>query len=254
MERSLQQQFANIRASSTKQSASDEKFHADRKLFAAAVGVPELFSFIDQFGVYAGDQTIASRLVSYEVVKSTVDVPGHIAEFGVWHGANLLFMAKVLRLLSPSTTKLVFGFDNFSGLPSAIAKDGDIALTAAGRSKGNEHVLRAAVELCGVSQSVHLVKGVATHTIPAFEAEFPEAMVSLGWVDFDLYEPCKAALTFLKSRKAIGGVIVFDEAISSVWPGEGTAMLEFLNESGQRFSMHANTIGRQPVMWLTRLS
>lgn len=192
-----------------------------------------MFSCIYQFGVYAGDQTIASRLVSYEVVKATVDAPGHIAEFGVWHGTNLLFMAKVLRLLSPSTTKLVFGIDNFSGLPPAIAKDGDIALTGAGRYKGNEHVLRAAIGLCGFSQSVHLVKGDATHTIPAFEAEFPEVMVSLGWVDFDLYEPCKAALTFLKSRLAIGGAIVLDEVISSVWPGEGTAMHESLNEPGQ---------------------
>lgn len=253
MERSLQDQFSAIRTAN-KYKAADDAYLADRKKFAEGLGIPDLFFYVDQFGVYAGEQTLATRLVAYEIVKATLHVPGHIAEFGVWHGSNLLFMAKVLRLLSPNSSKLVVGFDNFAGLPAPTDKDGPVAATTVGRYKGNEEILRAAIELHGLSQSVHLVKGDATATIPAFEAAFPEAMISLAWVDFDLYEPCRAALNFLKGRLAIGGVIVLDEAISSLWPGETMALLEFLNGSGQRFTMHANTLGRQPVMWLTRLT
>jgi len=122
----------------------------------------------------------------------------------------------------------------------------------AGSYKGNEDVLRAAIKLYELEDWVHLVKGDATQTIPAFEAAFPEAIVSLAWIDFDLYEPTKVALEFLARRLAIGGIVVFDEAISQIWPGETVAMLEFLEQSGGVYRMQANTLGRQPVMYLVR--
>lgn len=247
----LESQFAKIRTS-RKFVQEDEAYLANRQQFAENLGIPNLFSFIDQFGLYAGTQTLAARLQTYEVLKSSIRVPGHIVEFGVWHGSNLLFMSKLLRLLQPSTSKLVFGFDNFSGLPEAHSLDGTEAGSMVGKYKGNEEVLRAAIKLYELEEWVHLVKGDATQTIPAFETAFPEALVSLAWIDFDLYEPTKAALEFLARRLSIGGIIVFDEAISQIWPGETVAMIEFLEQTGVSYRMEANTLGRQPVMFLVR--
>lgn len=252
MKNSLEDQFASLRQTD-KYGPVDKQYLSDRTKFAESLGRPDLFEFIDQFALYAGDQTLAARIVASDLVRATRDVPGHVVEFGVWHGSNLLLMAKVLRLISPNTTKLVIGFDNFAGLPEPVSKDGAAPRETVGRYKGNEEVLRAAIELYDLSRAVHLVKGDATTTIKAFESAFPEAMFSLAWLDFDLYEPCRVALDLLKRRLSVGGVIVLDEAISSLWPGETTALLEFLSDSGQRFSMHANTLGRQPVMWLSRL-
>jgi hypothetical protein len=244
----------NTLKSFQKFSDSDSIFLRDRKIFSEELGEPNLFDYIDQFGVYAGSQTIASRLQAYEVVKLSIPVPGHIVEFGVWHGSNLLFMAKVLKLFQPNTTKLVFGFDNFSGLPDATSIDGKDAACLAGKYEGNEWVLRKAIKLHKLEEWVHLIKGDATKTISSFEKSFPEAMISLAWVDFDLYEPCKSALDFLSRRLSVGGVIVLDEAISRLWPGETIAMLEFLENSGGSYRMEANTIGRQPVMFLVKES
>lgn len=249
----LELQFSAIRATH-KFALDDNSYLSKRQKFADSLGVPNLFSFIDQFGLYAGAQTLAARLYTYDVIKTTIQVPGHIMEFGVWHGSNLLFMSKLLRLLQPSTTKLVFGFDNFSGLPAAHSNDGVEAKALAGHYKGNEEVLREAIKLYDLEEWVHLVKGDAMKSIPAFEDAFPEAVVSLAWIDFDLYEPTKVALDFLSRRLAIGGVIVFDEAISQIWPGETVAMLEFLEKSGAKYRMEANTLGRQPVMHLVRES
>ena len=249
----LKKQFAAIR-SSRKFAAEDAEYLSARKVFARDIGYPDLFTHVDQFGVYCGAQTLASRIVAYEALKRSVSVPGHVMEFGVWHGSNLLFMAKLLRLMQPSTTKLLFGFDNFAGLPPANSLDGAEASAAVGRYKGNEQVLRAAMELYHLQDWVHLVVGDATQSVPAFEAEFPEAMVSLAWVDFDLYEPTRAALQFLGRRLARGGIVVLDEAISQAWPGETVALLEFLAETGLSFDMEANILGRQPVMMLVRKS
>jgi hypothetical protein len=247
-------QFNAVRRSQ-KFSGEDSAYLEQRRKFAASVGFPDLFTYLDQFGLYAGAQTIATKIVAYEILKRTIDVPGHVMEFGVWHGSNLLLMAKLLRLLQPSTTKLVFGFDNFSGLPNAHELDGKDAAAAAGRYKGNEETLRAAIDLYELQEWVHLIKGDATQTIPAFERAFPEVLVSLAWIDFDLYEPCYAALKFLRSRIAIGGIIVFDEAISAAWPGETIALTQFLEETpNAHFRMVANTLCRQPVMYLVRES
>ena len=249
----LATQFKSVRASQ-KDAATDAEYLRRRDTFARDLGFPELFQYIDQFGVYCGAQTLASRLVAYEVLKQSVKVPGHIVEFGVWHGSNLLFLAKILRLLQPQTTKQLFGFDNFAGLPAPHAHDHDKAKEFVGRYHGNEAVLRAAISLYQLEDWVHLIVGDATTTIPAFADEFPEVLVSLAWVDFDLYEPTRVALDFLRKRLCPGGIIVLDEAVSRVWPGETVALLEFLNTAGARFRMEANTLGRQPVMYLVRES
>lgn len=108
-------------------------------------------------------------------------------------GANLMFLAKILKLLRPNSTKKVVGFDNFEGLRDFHTFDGNTAAAAAGKYCGNEAALLAAIELFGMQNWVHLIKGDARTTIPRFAEELPEFMVSYAWIDFDVYEPCKAA-------------------------------------------------------------
>jgi hypothetical protein len=231
----------------------DGVFLARRAAFAQAIGRPDLYSYIDQFALYAGGQTLASRLAAYDTLCHAIDIPGHVVEFGVWHGANLMFLAKILKLLRPNSTKKVVGFDSFQGLHDFHAFDGADASAAEGKYRGNEATLRAAIELFGMQDWVHLIKGDARTTIPRFAEELPEFMVSYAWIDFDVYEPCKAALNFLSKRLAVGGIIVFDEALSAVWPGETRAMLEFLEDrANSRFDMFDMPIARQPVLYLVR--
>ena len=77
-------------------------------------------------------------------------------------------------------------------------------------------------------------------------------MISLAYIDFDLYEPCKIALEFIAKRIAVGGAIIFDEAISGLWPGETTAMFEFIEKFNGSFKMVANHITPQPTLCLIR--
>ena len=53
--------------------------------------------------------------------------------------------------------------------------------------------------------------------------------MSLGYIDFDLYESCVKALEFTGERLGVGGLIVLDEALMSAWKGEGLALREFLS-------------------------
>jgi hypothetical protein len=226
---------------------------ARRKAFAEEIGNPCLWHFVDHFGLYAGTQTIATYTAVHDLVRATIDIPGHVMEFGSHHGAKLMFMAKLLQLYSSNSIKKVFGFDSFEGLRTFGALDGEKSLAMEGHYIGNEDVLRKSIKLFGYDEWVHLVKGDARATIPAFADAFPHTMVSLAYVDFDLYEPCQVALKFLGPRMATGGIIAFDEALTDFFPGEGIAMLEFLEDHAQaRFEMKSSPIALQPTIWLVK--
>lgn len=243
------EEFKNLR----RHGREAKNYLARRKIFAEDVGYPDLWHFVDHFGLYAGTQTIATYMAVHDLVRATSHVPGHVIEFGSHHGAKLMFMAKLLQLYSSNSIKKVFGFDSFEGLRTFSNMDGERSRKMEGKYNGNEAVLRKSIELFEYDEWVHLVKGDARATIPAFAEAFPHVMVSLAYIDFDLYEPCQSALRFLGPRMATGGIIAFDEAITDFFPGEGIAMREFLEEQAQTcFDMKVSPMALQPTIWLVK--
>lgn len=227
---------------------SREEFLQAREKFAASIGMPELYEIADHFGLYSGSWTIGSKLFTYELLKRTIDLAGDVMEFGCWKGSNLLFLAKVLYLHRPLSVKKVFGFDNFSGLPSPSSEDGDYAKGQEGNYSGHEARLRAAIDLFDFSEKVQLVVGDARQTIPEFRADAPERMVSFAYFDFDLYEPTRVALEYIDETLVDGGIMVFDQAGTEHWPGETLALKELLDSSESRYQSIGNPITPQPTM------
>ncbi len=238
----------------SKFSAGGNRFLENRAELAKAVGVPNLYEFIDQFALYAGMQTLGNKLFTYELLKQTLDIPGHVMEFGCWKGANLMFMAKILALLQPHSIKRVIGFDNFSGLPEPTEVDGPFAKACVGRYCGDEALLSQAIQLFEFEGYVELVKGDALVTIPEFQRQRPEVLVSFAYIDFDLYEPVKVALTYLEEVLVVGGIVAFDEGIALSWPGETVALKEFLATTKHKFEMINNSMSRQPTMAIRRVA
>jgi hypothetical protein len=92
-------------------------------------------------------------------------------------------------------------------------------------------------------EKVALIKGDAVQTIPRFVTDEPSVLISLLFLDFDLYEPTKVALQHFLPRMGRGAVLAFDEINNRWWPGETTALLECLNvreHEIRRFSFDPN--------------
>lgn len=231
---------------------STDNFLDSRNKFAAEIGIPNLYDVIDHFGLYAGVHTIGNKLFTYEMMKTTVGIPGDIAEFGCWNGANLMYLAKLAALLQPHSPKRVFGFNNFEGLPEPSPEDGDYASTQTGSYLGNLDTLTKAISLFHMEEKVVLVKGDALETIPKFYSINTEMFLSFAYLDFDLYEPTKAALSLIEDCISVGGVIVFDEACTPEWPGETFAMKQYLQTTRHNFEMIGNHFSRQPTVALRR--
>lgn len=231
-----------------------DNFLSKREQFAESLGAPNLYDYIDQFSLYAGIHTLGNKIFTYELLKKTIGIPGDIVEFGTWKGSNFLFLTKMLSLLEPNSPKKVFGFDNFAGLPDPSAEDGTYAATQSGKYKGNEEILRQAITLFGLDSRIQLVVGDALVTIPNFKSENKESIFSFCYLDFDLYEPTIAALELIEDSISVGGVIVFEEALTVEWPGETLAMKEYLRNTNKKFRMLSNTLSRQPTLALIRES
>lgn len=195
------------------------------------------------FTKYATRQSLARFLARYELFKLQLEVKGSIVECGVHQGGGLMAWAKLSSALEPySLHRHIIGFDTFSGFPAIHAKDrrsraDNRELRPGGLNTGSQ-VFRELTALIreydenrflNQYQKVFLVKGDAVKEIPTFIAENPHLLISLLFLDFDLYEPTKVALDHFLPRMSKGAILAFDEINSARWPGETQALLESMN-------------------------
>ena len=78
---------------------------------------------------------------------------------------------------------------------------------------------------------IELVEGDACKTIPDYVLENEHSLISLLYLDFDLYEPTKIALETFIPRMPKGAIVAFDELNQKQWPGETKALIETIGIS-----------------------
>lgn len=196
----------------------------------------------DNFEKYVRRQSLTRFIARYELFKLQMGIKGCIVECGVHHGAGLMAWAKLSAALEPySLDRRVFGFDTFDGFPSIDAKDAggaanrDLKVGGFGTQLDTYAELQQLIEAFDENrflnqfEKVALVRGDAAVTIPQFLQDEPSVLVSLLFLDFDLYEPTRVALQSFLPRMPRGAVLAFDEINNRWWPGETTAMLECLD-------------------------
>ena len=206
----------------------DEDYLERRKAFAKKYGERELWSVIDHWPLYAGVSNIARNLAIADILRSTFEIPGHVAEFGSWRGTNLMYLAKLLRIYDALGSKQVHCFESFEGLSTFTPQDGS-AESERGNYKGSYQELLDVIELYDMKDDVLIHKGLVQDTLGAVLAAQPELTFSFIYCDVDLYEPTKLILEQMDERLAKGGVFVLDEYNYENYPGETLAVREFLS-------------------------
>lgn len=189
-------------------------------------------------------QEVARFLTRYELFKNTLTVNGSIAECGVYMGAGLISWLHFSSILEPyNHTRKIIGFDTFAGFP--VIDDADVTKGPSEHHKTGgfqtHHAIKEEIQRLidahdknrplGHIPKVELVVGDASETIPAYARENKHVMLSLLYLDFDLYQPTKAALEHLLPRVVKGGIVAFDELNCRNFPGETEALLEVLDLS-----------------------
>ena len=206
------------------------------------------------FPVLARRQWLKRFLAHTELFKMTIDVPGDIAELGVFRGLGLMTWANLLEAYTiGDRTKVVWGFDNWKGFVKLSREDGAEA-TAVNKVLGGfspEPYLAELNNAIGIfdkdrfipwKSRVKLVNGQIEDTVPQFLEENPGVRFSLIHFDCDLYAPTKIALEGMWGRLSRGGVLLFDEYSIAEWPGETKAVDEF-------FAAHQTGARLKKLVW-----
>ncbi len=195
---------------------------------------------IQLFPVLARRQWLKRFLAHSQLFLQTLEVPGDIAELGVFRGLGLMTWANLLEAhCVGDRTKTVYGFDNWRGFTQIDAADGahfDQTQKEVGGFSPEAFYdeLQSAIGIFDSDRfvpwkaRVKLIEGNLETTAPAFVADNPGVRFSLVHFDCDLYQPTRAALEAFWPKLSRGGILLFDEYAIKEWPGETLAVDEFL--------------------------
>lgn len=160
-------------------------------------------------------------------------------ECGVHHADGLFSWGHYCTALEPyGINRKIIGFDTFEGFADIDAKDKGPIHNPESRVGGflgssAEDISKSIAEFdenrfLNQYPKFQLVAGDACTTIPKYVQENPHLIIALLFLDFDLYEPTKMAISQLVPRMPKGAIICFDEINNEHWPGETTALIETL--------------------------
>lgn len=190
---------------------------------------------LENFPKYVRRQHLKRFLAMYEIFKLVLPVKGSIVECGVFKGFGVMSWAKLSAMLEPENlNRRIYGFDTFEGFPSVGREDeNSIATPKKGElsSPSYQELSELIMEydrdrFLGHIDKVHLIKGDVLNTIPQFIKEHSHLVISLLYLDLDLYEPTKLAIKSFLPRMPRGSVIAFDELDNPMWPGETLSLLD----------------------------
>jgi hypothetical protein len=191
---------------------------------------------LQNFTKYVPTQDVRKFICRTELFKKVLNIHGSIIECGVLYGGGLMSWAHLSEIFEPlNHTRKIIGIDTFSGFVSISEKD-ETGTAYQGKNGGlaidTFDDLNKCIELYNKTrflqhiEKVKLIRGDVAETLPKYIAENPHLVVSLLYLDFDIYAPTQVALKYLISRIPKGGVIAFDELNHEVWPGETLAVME----------------------------
>lgn len=193
---------------------------------------------IDCFPNFTTTNLIRKLLVRYELYKKTLNVHGDIFECGVGYGPGFFSWLHLKDIFEPyNHLRKIIGFDTFDGFEKIVEKD----LSSLNNEELTKNGLKADVyskltDLLEFKSKLYpnshikqnfLIKGNVQDTLDDYLKNNKHTLVSLLFLDFDLYEPTIYTLERVVPLMSKGSIIAFDQINHDFWPGESIAVKEF---------------------------
>lgn len=191
--------------------------------------------------IFSEDTKVLAKLLARAALLSKIkDIPGDIAELGVFKGSGIMSWLKLKKILYPGSFRKVLGFDFFDTealIKNLNGKDKE-RMENLFKSRAFSFDFDYVKHLSGVfmragfdSSCFELIKGDVSTTTIDFVNSRPGAKIALLYMDVDLGQPTFDALTALWSRVSKGVIIVFDEYGYHQW-SESIGADRFAQERG----------------------
>jgi hypothetical protein len=196
-----------------------------------------LLDKLESFSRFATKRSIATFLVKQRIFEQILNINGVIVECGVFNGAGLFTWSQLSNIFEPTNyTRKIIGFDTFDGFPSIDSRDNiGVLQSKIGDLRGSTlEEFNLSIQKYNEERhlshipNIELIKGDFNVTVDAYLDKNKQTIVSLLYLDFDLYEPTKKALSVFVPRMPKGSIIAFDELNCNSFPGETLAFDEVL--------------------------
>jgi hypothetical protein len=194
---------------------------------------------IIDFPKYAPTNCMVDFIARYELTKLIQNIPGDIFELGVCGGRGIFSFFHSLSLLEPSyELREIIGFDTFTGITGISnldtnkyrdIKEGDFCFTRKDELIEVANIHETFKNNYFNKHRIHFIEGNVMDTIPNFLRSNPHKLISLLYLDMDVYQPTKFAIEQCLPRMCKGSIIAFDELYYRSFPGETIALLECFN-------------------------
>jgi hypothetical protein len=184
---------------------------------------------------------LGQLLAYYELFKLVKDLPGSIAEVGVFAGNGLFTWSKLMDTFVPTNKgRKVFGFDNYKGYSQTLVEKDVPAVEFIEGLIGDfifdPKLVEELVKYHNLDQVIAGVERVRLYNadlevgLDAFKKENIGVRFSLALIDVNLYNPTKWALENFYKLVVPGGIIALRGYGVKPWEGESLAVDEFLKE------------------------
>ena len=165
------------------------------------------FSDISRFG----------KVLSHaELYKKIVDLPGTIAEFGIYKATSLIRWLSLREIYETSKTRKIVGFDNFGSFPKRGLNTvkSDLKFVKKFEKSGGDGLTLEETEAILKAKSFsnyQLISGDIRDTLPSFLKNNNAERFSLIHLDIDVYEPTAFVIKELYQRLVTGGLLIIDD-------------------------------------------
>jgi hypothetical protein len=193
-----------------------------------------LLDKLESFPRFSTKRSLARFMAKERLFERILGVNGIVVECGVFNGAGLFTWAQLSNIFEPvNYNRKIVGFDTFAGFPSVneskdnagvlVSREGDLKGSAIKEIELSVEKYNQERALSHIA-NIELVQGDFNVTAEAYLGRHPQTIVSLLYLDFDLYEPTKKALELFLPLMPKGAIVAFDELNCESFPGETQAL------------------------------
>jgi hypothetical protein len=197
-----------------------------------------LLDKLEAFPRFTTKRSIARFIAKQEIYKKILGTTGIIVECGVFNGSGVFTWAQLQNIYEPvNYTRKIVGFDTFCGFPEVnddVDNAGVLESKAGDLNGSTLEEINLSVEKYNNERhlshipNIELVQGDFMETSSIYLEQNPHLIISLLYLDFDLYEPTKKALETFLPRMPKGSIVAFDEINCNSFPGETQAFNEVM--------------------------
>lgn len=204
---------------------------------------PKLVQFISEnINLFAMRRHISQNYAYYDLFKRVINVPGSVAEFGVFWGNGLFNWLNLMETFLPlDRGRKVFGFDDFQGYNRELGFEDTKGVDYIENIRGNfgldsDRIIRLTQiknsdNIIPFDERCILYNGNIFDTFSEFENENPGVRLSLVVADLNLRKPTKFVIEKSWKLMAPGAIMIFRGYGSKPWEGESAAVDEFIAEN-----------------------